>query len=277
MFKRISHLRPAALLLAMIASGCDGDAATDPEDASADGGGVVADVIVDTDTSDAVTDPVDEVIDTDDDADAPDAPEAPDTQDARDTDVDAPETNDADAPEVDVPPTDTDDADVDADLDGGDADGSGEDAPDVAPPCATTSEGTPTLELGTGLEGFVPLIGEDEVLMTEGIQGGFHLWGGLRGSGFAPEDAEASFTLENEAGESVGALVWIGDYQCDEDTEQWARFGLTVFLDFAVWPPDVEGERWELCVDATMSDGTELSDCRTVIVRCCDWLFGPPD
>lgn len=263
----------------------DGDPGDDA-DAALDGSGGDA---TGADADDAGVDDAEE--DVEDDADIDTATDAElevndaDAGDGDDRDgaTDATDATDADVqPDLDAADGSGDAADVSADGEGsGDADVD-EDAdadvePETSEPCEGTASGEPRLELGTGLEMYVPLSDGDETVMAEGIQGGFHVWGGLRGSGFAPEDAEVEFRLTDADGASVGALVWLGDFSCDEATDQWVRYALTVFLDFEVWPPDVDGERWELCANATMGDGTELSDCVEIVVTCCDWLFGPPD
>jgi hypothetical protein len=281
----LRHTGLALLLLTAVACGDDGDGdrgeAADTAAAS-DGGDTMGDSsdaggLEDTDPSDATPVPTD----------------TPTT----DTALDGGDGSDArpDAPDDDVPPldalVDAEDVDVDAAMDGTASDVADGDAaldaptdsevdapePDATLACRGSGDAPFEMALGTGIDRFEPLEDGDTVIMAEGIQGGFHIWGGLSGTGFDPEDGVADFRLRNAAEEVVGALVWTGDYRCDATTGRWYGAGLTVFLDFAVWPPEVDGERWSMCVETTLGSGETFSDCVEVVTSCCDWLFGPPD
>lgn len=282
----LRHTGLALLLLTAVACGDDGDDGngnrgdTADTGVTSDGGDTLEDAsdsggLEDTDPSDATPVPTD----------------TPTT----DTALDGDGGSDAhtDAADDDVPPMDADDdadgsdAGTDAspsDVEDGDAaldapTDSEADAPepDAALACRGSGDGPFEMALGTGIDRFEPLEDGDTVVMAEGIQGGFHIWGALSGTGFNPEDGVADFRLRNAAEEVVGALVWTGDYRCDAATGRWYGAGLTVFLDFAVWPPDVDGERWSMCVETTLGSGETFSDCVEVVTSCCDWLFGPPD
>ena len=211
---------------------------------------------------------------------AADAEDQEDTETGDDVTADAPEHAASDPVEqdlVDDPAEDPerepiDDADAE-DTRSGDAI---DDAQTDAPLTCGAAVAEPYMELGTGVIGYVSWDDVDTALLSEGIQGGFHVWGGLRGAGFAPEGPEANFDVHNADGERIGALVSVRDFSCDEDSGEWVVFGLTVFLDFAIWPPEVVGETWELCMDTLTSDGQRFEDCVTIEVSCCDWLFGAP-
>ena len=53
----------------------------------------------------------------------------------------------------------------------------------------------PFIEIGTGRRRWEPLVAGQEVPIIEGIQGGFHVWGAVRGDGFPAEDVEVAFEL----------------------------------------------------------------------------------
>lgn len=263
----------ACLLLSVGPSACDS------ESGEADAQDVSDDAALDSAGNDA------------DDGGSQDAQDASDESDARDADA-ADNGDSGDSGDEDV----RDDADSESDTDtASDADGSGDTGPSDADPADSgdaaldlgdaTSDADracgdpvaePYLELGTGVSEFVAWSDVDTAVLAEGIQGGFHVWGGLRGAGFSPEDPESNFSIVDAEGERIGALVSVRDFSCDEESGDWVSFGLTVFLDFAVWPPEVAGDTWELCVDTQTSDGGSFRDCETIEVSCCDWLFGAP-
>lgn len=228
------------------------------------------------------TPPASSPLDASDDAGSPTDTPGSDA-DGEDATEDAAEDVDTDPIEEDLVEDPSEDPErdlIDDAEDAGDADINSDDTaedvePDAAPTCgAAVAE--PYMELGTGVTSYVSWDDVDTALLAEGIQGGFHVWGGLRGAGFSPEEPEASFDIHNAAGERIGALVSVRDFSCDEESGEWVAFGLTVFLDFSIWPPEVVGETWELCMDTRTSDGQRFDDCVTIEVSCCDWLFGAP-
>lgn len=271
-------------LLLLVAAGCGGDEtpSDDPDVGSDVQAGVdaadadEADLADDVDANaadDTTNDPPDGLLDV---ADAPDEDTGDSGgEDAEDADgMDGEEVADTGDTEIDA----LDDVEVEDDAGVDAPDGAEDDAtPDASLACRGSGDGPFEMALGTGIDAFESLADGDTVIMAEGIQGGFHIWGGLSGTGFDPEGGEADFRLRNAADEVVGALIWTGDYRCDAATGRWFGAGLTVFLDFSVWPPEVDGERWTMCVNTTLGSGETFSDCVEVVTSCCDWLFGPPD
>lgn len=90
---------------------------------------------------------------------------------------------------------------------GGDAGGSDGDLPDVGPGV--------TLTLGTGLEGFAPLVAGSTLAFQRGPQGGdryngFHLWVAFKSQGLSPEGLTARWTLRDPA---ASALIGEAEYQ----------------------------------------------------------------
>jgi len=217
-----------------------------------------------------------------------------DTSDAGATDADArdaaledtggEDTGGEDAPPADVADTTTEDV---ADAGGDDivedtgetdtandatedpVDDTGDDAADVI-------DDTPYVRIGTGWDdfdpfgGFEPLDERGTVRIAEGIQGGFHVWGGFEGRGMDESDVESSWQMTNADGDLVGGGFFVSDMRPYEG--RLAAAGLTVFIALEVDVETLDDVPHELCVDVTMADGTTASDCATVRPSCCDYL-----
>jgi hypothetical protein len=61
----------------------------------------------------------------------------------------------------------------------------------------------PRLELGTGLTRFEPLVDGEAVPIVFGVQGGHHIWGGVRAIGLDWRDLEVEFRLRDELNEEI--------------------------------------------------------------------------
>lgn len=72
--------------------------------------------------------------------------------------------------------------------------------------------GDPMVEIGTGFPDFEPLTDGQEVSIIQGIQGGYHIWGGLRASGLDPRDIHIRFEVVHE-----GTVVALADYDDNID------------------------------------------------------------
>lgn len=140
---------------------------------------------------------------------------------------------------------------------------------DAEPLPDASAEGEGWVELGTGARRYEPLSAGQEVPIIAGIQGGFHVWGGFRGDGFADDEVRIRFELSRD-GVSYAAADYTEfglprgrdgafDYAavavvfCDNDEVQ-ASSGQTMTL--------------RLAVEA--ADGQVLTDAIEVVPRCCE-------
>lgn len=65
----------------------------------------------------------------------------------------------------------------------------------------------PSVVVGTGFPDYEPVAEGDRLMFTYGIQGGFHLWGGFRATGLAPDNVSIDFELRHD-GEVIGVAFY---------------------------------------------------------------------
>lgn len=202
------------------------------------------------------------------------------------SDCDTGPVSDTDSGDFDATEHDGDDdddgdaADTASDTDVGDgsgdsSDGSGADTGhDADDASVDVDPAAPWMQVGTGFaelpwEGYVPLVEGDDALITEGPQGGYHVWGGFEGDNLPPGDLSAVWSLTGLGEQAIGGAfatmvtVPYGDHV--------ASAGITVFIDFAFDVTTLEGQPAELCLELTAGT-TALTDCVGVVLRCCDYL-----
>jgi len=126
----------------------------------------------------------------------------------------------------------------------------------------------PWIEIGTGARRFEALEAGQEVPVIAGIQGGFHVWGGLRGGGFTGTEAVLDFELH--LGDQ--RLAWA------EYTEPQLPKGSDGAFDYAgvavvyARNDDVEptsGRSMRLSVRVRDAEGVDLTDAVELVPVCC--------
>lgn len=244
---RVGSLSVFAALLAL-GAGCGVDSDADGPAAPRDTGDLAEDSASDAvDTEDTAPD------DTARDSAPSDAVEVEDS--SEDVGDASDGSGDSDAPVVDA------DADV---SDTSDA----TDAVDVADGSGDAEVREVTVELGTGYTEFVPLAAGDTVVIHEGPQGGYHLFGAVRGTGF-DRSSEVVVFARNLSGRVVSNGG--SERGFDAVDGQLVRFGITSFLAFDVVPEDVDGQTWSFC--AQVYDPVSLLEaCVDIVVSCCEYL-----
>lgn len=134
---------------------------------------------------------------------------------------------------------------------------------------ATTGGGW--IELGTGARRFAPLEAGQEVPVIQGIQGGFHVWGGFRGGGFADDDVRLRFFLELD-GESIGRADYT-EYDLPtepRDESVYSYAGVAVVYDDNDTVEPTSGRTMTLRVELTASDGQVMRDAIELVPVCCE-------
>jgi hypothetical protein len=140
------------------------------------------------------------------------------------------------------------------------------DEPDTGPDTPTAD--LATVEIGTGFVSFVPVLEGQALDIIEGIQGGYHLFGGFRVEGLAQRNLTIDFDIEWN-GESVGGASYVDDLI--GGTSPFEYSGVAVIFDDNDVPPEVSGNPVTLSVTLRDSEGVTVSDSVEVIPRCCSF------
>lgn len=125
------------------------------------------------------------------------------------------------------------------------------------------------VELGTGARQYEPLAAGEEVPIIRGPQGGFHVWGGFRGDGFADGEVRIRFELSLD-----GVPYATADYV--EFGLPRGRDGVFDYAAVAVvyrQNDDVEttsGRTMTLRLAVEADDGQVLTDSVEVVPVCCE-------
>lgn len=120
----------------------------------------------------------------------------------------------------------------------------------------------PVLELGTGLDEFVPITDGDSVPIVHGIQGGYHIWGSLRARDLGPEQVRLHYTLTlEETGELVSSVKIVVGLHPAENEDAWVSLGSFVFVPM---PMQVHGQDVLMQVEATDRASSTASDARRI-------------
>lgn len=130
------------------------------------------------------------------------------------------------------------------------------------------------VEIGTGDQSFEPLADGDPVTMVHGPQGGWHVWGSLRATGFAAL-VDIRYTIED-----LDSGVFVCDQQYRVQTAsvsecQGEYVGMFGYLDVgelaagdADTPPELlAGHELEMCMRATDADGHDETACVRVVAE----------
>lgn len=144
------------------------------------------------------------------------------------------------------------------------------DASDAADPAF----GPPVIEIGTGARRYEPLPpdGVATVPIIEGIQGGFHVWGGFAASGLDPEDVSIEFIIARD-GERLGGANYrdsLAERVELDQLEAYGYGGVAVIFNADIDPFDVSGQTLELSLTVRDRLGTTLRDSTSVRVLCCE-------
>jgi len=127
----------------------------------------------------------------------------------------------------------------------------------------------PYLELGTGFRRFEALSEGQVVPIIEGIQGGYHVWGALKGRGFLDSDISLLFTLSLD-GEVIAEADYF-EFELPVD-----RAGDYVYPGVAVIYYENErvgpssGREMTLSLTINTSDGQSFSDEIKLRPVCCE-------
>lgn len=144
-------------------------------------------------------------------------------------------------------------------------------APDPDPDRPDAGEEGGWIELGTGTRTFEPLDPGQEVPIIQGIQGGFHVWGGFRGGGFDDGDVRLRFWLDLD-GETLAradyAEFGLPTDRRDPTTYDYAGVAVVYDSNDAVQP--TSGSTMTLRVEVeSVGDGQVLEDMIEVVPVCC--------
>ena len=124
------------------------------------------------------------------------------------------------------------------------------------------------LEIGTGFNRFEPLTAEQEVPIIAGIQGGFHIWGALRGQGFDASEVRILFELEQD-GAVVGAADYVDFIPLGEDGVTYEYPAVAVVFDEPN-PNLYDRNPTVMRVQLTDAQGQVLTDEIALDPVCCE-------
>lgn len=257
---RIYTRTPAVwiLLLGSFAPACSAPNESCPSCVDTDVGDVESDAMSDAVTSDAADDGASP-------GDVPD-PESPDATDATQLDValDAatPDTADGDAADA---------GDTSAELDTAELDDITVEVSDSGdlPRAAWVAVGTGYVRDAPNA-GYRPIVPGEALIMTEGPQGGVHVWGGFEGAGLPMRVRDAVFTLTAADGTEIGSSIITADLLPYGEHYASASHPVFIALEY-VWE-ELEGPAYDLCVFIDLPDGSTLTDCASVTTECCLYL-----
>lgn len=123
-------------------------------------------------------------------------------------------------------------------------------------------------EVGTGVDGFVPIEPGDEVMLIAGPQGGYHVFTSVRLRGIALRDSlRVTVTLRRASdGQYLGPTVTVGSRLFAESDEGWSE--VSGLLSIVNDPSEARGEEVIVRVTVSQDEGAELhADERGFIVR----------
>ncbi|MFN3197344.1 MAG: hypothetical protein ACE366_02830 [Bradymonadia bacterium] len=145
---------------------------------------------------------------------------------------------------------------------GGGSGGGGSGGTSMMPDAAMGS-----IELGTGFRSFESLEDGQEVPIIAGIQGGFHIWGAIRGEHFDGSEVRMLFELVQD-GEVVGGANYI-DFITPDDDGIYEYPAVAVVFDEAN-PNLYEDKPTLMRVQLTDAEGQVLTDEITLDPFCCE-------
>ena len=132
-------------------------------------------------------------------------------------------------------------------------------------------QGTPFVQIGTGSAEFAPLTEGQEVRITAGPQGGYHVWGALRAGGFNPNDVFIEFRLVRD-----GLVLAESGYEDDlrpADTDGPFQYSGVAVVVLSGDAATIADQPARLEVTLTPVHGEPLTDGVNVRPVCCDESF----
>ncbi len=144
-------------------------------------------------------------------------------------------------------------------------------APDGAPAqslqsCTPEAEGT--LDLGVGRQRFEAVAEGDDVAITPGFQGGYHLYGSVRAKGVDPTGVRLDF-LVCQDGQRIGQRRPLR-VDLVEQGDQWAYVGVMVLLYDVFGPLQIADRETTMAAQVVDRSGARATDTVTFTTRCCD-------
>lgn len=125
------------------------------------------------------------------------------------------------------------------------------------------------VELGTGARRYEPLAAGEEVPIIRGPQGGFHVWGGFRGDGFADCEVRIRFELSIDGVPYAAAdYTEFGLPRGDDGAFDYAAVAVVYEQNGDVEATSGRTMTLRLAVEA--DDGQVLTDSVDVVPVCCE-------
>jgi hypothetical protein len=145
---------------------------------------------------------------------------------------------------------------------------------------AAAYPGSPEIVLGTGYFSFAPIVDQEAVSVVSGPQGGYHIWGAVRGRYLNPEEVMLQFTLtlieSEELAQTIRVVVDLGSAEPPPGSGEAApadagdgwgdSTGIRLFVD----PAEVAGRALRIEVEATDQDGRAARDVAVVVPELCE-------
>jgi hypothetical protein len=122
--------------------------------------------------------------------------------------------------------------------------------------------------IGTGFPSYIPVSDGDTLPIIEGIQGGFHLWGGFEVSGLEPIGLTIEFDLEWN-GESIGGASYTDELSGDSNPFDYG--GVAIIFSDNELPTQVSGQTVTVSVRLEDTAGVVVSNSVEVIPECCSF------
>lgn len=138
---------------------------------------------------------------------------------------------------------------------------------DAHPPVDTEPA---SVVLGTGEDPtrYQALEDQQQVWITAGLQGGYHIWGSFKADHVEPLNLNMRFGLF-DGDRQIGAADYVDEVRRGP-TGSFEYGGVTVFLWDDTPPASIDGRPIRMTLEIEDTRGRVASDARTVIPRCCE-------
>lgn len=136
--------------------------------------------------------------------------------------------------------------------------------------CDDAEEAAPIeLSLGTGIDSFEPVATGAALPITQGLQGGFHVFGAVRTRDAEAWNADFDFAMY-QGDVQIGGANYKDDFLMQGDDLVYS--GVTVFL-FEDFPPEsVADKPTRMTVKVTDREGRQGTASFEFVPTCCDYL-----
>ncbi|MCB9521554.1 MAG: hypothetical protein H6700_05325 [Myxococcales bacterium] len=124
----------------------------------------------------------------------------------------------------------------------------------------------PVLQIGTGFPELEPLVCGQDVPIIQGIQGGYHVWGGFAATGLEPGTMAIDFGLD-VGGVEVASASYEDSPVAIDGRIDYA--GVAVILHADQDPDALSGTAATLRVTVVDSTGASASDSVEIVPICC--------